>query len=379
MFDYETLKLIWWAIIGVLMIGFMVTDGMDMGVGTLLPFVGKTDEERRVVINTVGAHWDGNQVWFITLGGALFAAWPLVYATAFSGFYFAMMLTLFALFLRPLGFDYRSKLDSKQWRGNWDWALFVGSSVPPLVFGIAFGNLLQGVPFHFDDLMRVSYTGSFFALFNPFALLCGVLSVAMVTMHGGAWLVMRTEQVVAERAAKIGMAAALVLVTAFVFAGVCIWLWIPGFEVVGQADISGVANPTLKQVEQTGAAWLANYSLYPFMWSFPILGIVLPLLTAVLMKLGKGALAFVTSSIANTGVILTAGASMFPFVMPSSSVPNHSLTLWDAVSSEMTLNLMLIVVVALLPVVLSYTIWCYYKMWRRVTVAEITENSHSTY
>ncbi|MCE2573251.1 cytochrome d ubiquinol oxidase subunit II [Motilimonas eburnea] len=379
MFDYETLKLIWWAIIGVLMIGFMVTDGMDMGVGTLLPFVGKTDDERRVVINTVGAHWDGNQVWFITLGGALFAAWPLVYATAFSGFYFAMMLTLFALFLRPLGFDYRSKLDNPRWRGNWDWALFVGSSVPPLVFGVAFGNLLQGVPFHFDDLMRVSYTGSFLALFNPFALLCGVVSVAMVTMHGGAWLVMRTEQVVAERAAKIGMAAALVLVVAFVFAGVCIWLWIPGFHVVGEVDISGVANPTLKQVELAQAAWLQNYNLYPLMWLFPAAGVTLALVAMVLMKLGKGALAFIATSVANAGVILTAGASMFPFVMPSSSVPNHSLTLWDAVSSEMTLNLMLIAVILLLPFVLGYTIWCYYKMWRRVTVAEITEHSHSTY
>ncbi|MCE0556818.1 cytochrome d ubiquinol oxidase subunit II [Motilimonas sp. E26] len=379
MFDYESLKLIWWVLIGVLMIGFAITDGMDMGVGTLLPFVGKSDDERRVVINTIGAHWDGNQVWFITLGGALFAAWPMVYATAFSGFYFAMMLTLFALFLRPLGFDYRSKIDSKKWRNNWDWALFVGSSVPPLVFGVAFGNLLQGVPFHFDDLMRVTYTGSFFALFNPFALLCGVVSVAMVTMHGGAWLVMRTEKIVAERAARIGQWAALTLAVAFILGGILIWQMVPGYQITSAIETAGVANPTLKQVEIVSQAWLHNYSVQPLMWLLPALGIIMALLASVLMKMARGVAAFIASSLANVGVILTAGASMFPFVMPSSSVPNHSLTLWDAVSSEMTLNIMLLVVVLLLPIVLSYSFWCYYKMWRRVTVAEITENSHSSY
>ena len=137
-FDYETLKLIWWVLIGALLIGFAITDGMDMGAATLLPFVAKQDVERRVVINTVGAHWDGNQVWLITAGGALFAAWPMVYAAAFSGFYFAMMLVLFALFFRPLAFDYRSKLDNPTWRNRWDWALFCGSFIPALIFGVAY-------------------------------------------------------------------------------------------------------------------------------------------------------------------------------------------------------------------------------------------------
>ncbi|MGD9298976.1 MAG: cytochrome d ubiquinol oxidase subunit II, partial [Thiohalocapsa sp.] len=173
MLDYEILKLVWWLLVGVLFIGFAVTDGMDMGVGTLLPFLGKNDAERRVIINTVGPHWDGNQVWLITAGGAIFAAWPLVYGAAFSGFYFAMLLALFALFFRPVGFDYRSKIENKAWRNAWDWGLFIGGAVPALVFGIAFGNLLQGVPFHLDELLRPYYTGSFFALLNPFALLAG--------------------------------------------------------------------------------------------------------------------------------------------------------------------------------------------------------------
>jgi cytochrome bd quinol oxidase subunit 2 apoprotein (EC 1.10.3.-) len=147
MFDYEMLRLIWWALIGVLLIGFTVTDGFDMGVGALLTLIGKTDSERRVMINSVAPHWEGNQVWLVTAGGALFAAWPLVYAVSFSGFYIAMVLTLAALFFRPMGFDYRSKIDDKRWRTAWDWGLVAGGFVPPVIFGVAFGNLLQGVPF----------------------------------------------------------------------------------------------------------------------------------------------------------------------------------------------------------------------------------------
>lgn len=177
--DYATLKLIWWLLVGVLLIGFALTDGFDMGATALLPFLGKTDDERRIVINTVGATWEGNQVWLITAGGAMFAAWPLVYAASFSGFYFAMLLVLFALFFRPVGFDYRSKRTDPRWRAGWDWGLFIGGFVPALVFGIAFGNLLQGVPFQFDSDLRVTYHGSFWALLNPFALLCGLVSLIM--------------------------------------------------------------------------------------------------------------------------------------------------------------------------------------------------------
>ena len=173
MFDYESLRLIWWLLVGVLLIGFAVMDGHDMGVGTLLPFVGRDDVERRVIINTVGPHWDGNQVWFITAGGAVFAAWPLVYAAAFSGFYWAMLAVLWALFLRPTGFDFRSKIENPRWRKGWDWGLFVGSTVPPIIFGVAFGNLLQGVPFYFDTDLMPHYTGSFWQLLNPFALALG--------------------------------------------------------------------------------------------------------------------------------------------------------------------------------------------------------------
>ena len=157
MFDYEMLRLIWWVLIGVLFIGFAVTDGFDMGVGALLPIIGKDDTERRIMINSIAPHWDGNQVWLITAGGALFAAWPMVYAVSFSGFYVAMMLVLFALYLRPVGFDYRSKIEDPRWRRSWDWALFIGGFVPPLIIGVAFGNLLQGVPFNFDEYFTWSW------------------------------------------------------------------------------------------------------------------------------------------------------------------------------------------------------------------------------
>nr|MCU0563367.1 cytochrome d ubiquinol oxidase subunit II [Desulfobacterales bacterium] len=154
LFDYFTLKVIWWLFVGVLLIGFAVMDGFDLGVGALLPFVARTDDERRVLINSIGPTWEGNQVWFITGGGAIFAAWPLVYSAAFSGFYWALLLVLFALFFRPVGFEYRSKVADPRWRTAWDWGLFVGGAVPALVFGVAFGNLLQGVPFTYDDMLR---------------------------------------------------------------------------------------------------------------------------------------------------------------------------------------------------------------------------------
>jgi len=384
MLDYETLKFIWWCLIGFLFIGFAITDGMDMGVGGLLPFVAKKDVESRVVINTVGAHWDGNQVWFITAGASLFAAWPLVYATAFSGFYFAMMLTLFSLFLRPLAFDYRSKIDSLKWRTNWDKALFVGSMVPPLVFGVAFGNLLQGVPFGFDSLMRVTYTGSFLALFTPFTLLTGVVSVCMMLMHGSTWLVMRTDADVAQRSANIGRVVAVVLSLAFAIAGLMVWQSIDGYLVVSTIDTMGQAQPTIKEVITASGVWLNNYKETPLLWLVPAVGLVAPFLVAFLLNMKSKStpvkvLAFIGSSFTIISIILTAGIAMFPFVLPSSSQPNHSLLMWDTVSSEGTLGLMLTVVAVFIPIIIGYTLWCYKKMWRTVTVAEIEQNNHTAY
>uniref|UniRef100_UPI00046ED163 cytochrome d ubiquinol oxidase subunit II n=1 Tax=Salinivibrio costicola TaxID=51367 RepID=UPI00046ED163 len=226
MFDYEMLRLIWWALIGVLLIGFTVTDGFDMGVGALLTLIGKTDSERRVMINSVAPHWEGNQVWLVTAGGALFAAWPLVYAVSFSGFYIAMVLTLAALFFRPMGFDYRSKIDDKRWRTAWDWGLVAGGFIPPVIFGVAFGNLLQGVPFQLSELLIPTYTGSFFALLNPFALVCGLVSLFMVVLQGATWLQMKTTDALHVRARNVAQLCALLTTVLFVAAG----FWVQNLE-----------------------------------------------------------------------------------------------------------------------------------------------------
>lgn len=377
--DYEFLRFIWWLLIGVLFIGFAITDGFDMGVGALLKVVGQNDTERRVMINAVAPHWDGNQVWLITAGGALFAAWPPVYATAFSGFYLAMMLTLAALFMRPIGFDYRSKLENPAWRSNWDWALTFGSAVPPIIFGVAFGNLLQGVPFHFDELLRIKYTGSFFALLNPFALLVGVLSLLMFVSQGAAYLQMKTEGDILKRSQTVGFIAGLGAAALFVLAGVWLNAGIDGYVVTSALDSNAINNAVSKTVEVRSGAWLQNYASYPLLWLAPVLGVAAFALSGLLSKAGNGALAFLLTSLGQAGVILTCGISMFPFVMPSSSMPNHSLTMWDATSSELTLKIMFFVACVFVPIVLGYTIWSYIKMFGRLNEQQIRDNSHSLY
>ena len=248
MLDYETARLIWWAILGVVLIGFAITGGFDMGIGMLLPFLGKSDDERRVLINSIGPTWEGNQVWLVTAGAGLFAAWPTVYAVAFSGFYFALLLTLFALFLRPLGFDYRSKLPSKLWRECWDWALFAGGMVPALIFGVVFGNLLQGVPFNFDNDMRVYYYGTFLGLLNPFAILAGLISVSMLLMHGAVFLQIRTQGIIYDRSKVVIKIAGSITLLAFAIAS--FWVTkINGYHISSEIDPNAVSNPLLKIVE----------------------------------------------------------------------------------------------------------------------------------
>lgn len=383
MLDYESLKLIWWVLVGALLIGFAITDGMDMGVGTLLPFVGRTDIERRVAINTVGPHWDGNQVWLITAGGAIFAAWPAVYAAAFSGFYMAMLLVLFALFFRPVGFDYRSKITDPRWRSAWDWGLFAGGTIPALIFGVAFGNLLQGVPFWLDDLLRVHYQGSLLTallpLLNPFALLAGVISLAMLTAQGGIWLSWRADEPVAGRARAAVQILAPVAAVSFALAGLWLWYGVEGYRIVSAPAHDALPNPLAKHVVRDAHAWFDIYTRLPIALLAPAIGIIAPLLAALLTGLRRPGLAFLANSLGMAGIVGTAGLSMFPFIMPSSLAPDSSLTIWDAASSHLTLTVMFWAVVIFLPVVLGYTIWCYVSMWGRVTPAEIEHRSHSAY
>lgn len=378
-FDYESLKLIWWAFVGVLLIGFAITDGMDMGVGALLLALGKTDAERRVMINTIGPHWDGNQVWFITAGGAIFAAWPAVYAAAFSGFYVAMLLVLFALFFRPVGFDYRSKIDDPRWRKTWDVGLFIGGTVPALIFGVAFGNLFLGVPFQLDSMLRPSYSGSFFALLHPFALLCGLVSLAMLVMHGAVWLQMRTGEPVRSRAQQAVWYAGMVTIAAFALAGLWLTFGIEGYKITAMPATDALPNPLAKTVEADSWAWLQNYSRYPLLIAAPLLGFIGAAGAMLLCRAGRPGFGFVSSSFSLIGIILTAGGSLFPFILPSSTNPGSSLTVWDAPSSHLTLTVMFWATAIFLPLVIAYTIWTYYQMWGTVTVEQINANPHEGY
>ncbi len=381
--DYETLKLVWWMLVGALLIGFAIADGMDMGVGTLLPFLGKTDSQRRVIINAVAPHWDGNQVWLITAGGAIFAAWPAVYAAAFSGFYLAMLLVLVALFFRPVGFDYRSKLPDPRWRNAWDWGLFAGGLVPALVFGVAFGNLLQGVPFDLDRFLKPHYGHSFIwaliSLLNPFALLAGIISVAMLTVHGAVWLQLRTEDVIAERARTAIQVLAPLTTVLFALAGVWLYYGIDGYRIVSMPPTDALPNPLAKVVERAPRAWFDIYGRMPIALLAPALGLAGPLVVLALSRLRRPGLAFAASGLSMIGIIATAGFSMFPFVMPSSRNLNASFTVWDATSSHLTLTIMFWAVVIFLPIVLLYTVWAYWAMWGKITVESIESRTHEAY
>lgn len=379
MLDYETLRLIWWGLIGLLFIGFAITDGFDMGVGILLRLLGKNDTERRVMINVIAPHWDGNQVWLITGAGALFAAWPMVYAAAFSGFYFAMILVLAALFFRPVGFDYRSKLENHRWRNMWDWGIFIGSVVPTLVFGIAFGNLLQGVPLSADMYLRLTYHGGLFGLLNPFGLLAGVVSIAMIVAHGAIYLQMRTTDILQRRAQKTVLIASVLMSLTFLLAGFWVQTGIDGYMITSTMDKAAPSNPLHKDVVQQAGAWLANFTTHPALWAIPALGVTLPWLTVLFSRLNRCGWGFLTSSLTIVCVILTAGITLFPFIMPSSFAPNVSLTIWDATSSQLTLQVMTILACIFVPTILLYTSWCYYKMFGRIDARYIEANKHSVY
>ncbi|MDC3810327.1 cytochrome d ubiquinol oxidase subunit II, partial [Acinetobacter baumannii] len=343
--------------------------------------VGKTDNERRAAINTIAPHWDGNQVWFITAGGALFAAWPMVYSVAFSGMYWALLLVLFALFLRPVGFDYRSKLENTQWRNSWDWGLCIGGAVPALVFGVAFGNLFLGIPFSLDSTLRSEYSGSFFALLNPFALICGIVSLSMLCAHGGAWLMLRTDGALKQRSAKATQIMAVIFLVCFLVIGA--WLYfgqVPGYSYAAAVDPNAALNPLAKEVvTNNNPGWMNNYSSYPITKVAPVLAILGAIIAFFTASKAKAGLSFAGTSLMIVGAILTAGFALFPFLLPSSVNPNSSLTMWDAVSSHRTLGVMTVAACIFVPIILIYTSWSYYKMWGVITNKHIESNSHSLY
>jgi cytochrome bd ubiquinol oxidase subunit II len=379
MFDYMTLRVIWWALLGLLFVGFAIMDGLDLGVAMLHPFIARGDAQRRVTLNTIGPVWEGNQVWFILGGGAAFAAWPPLYAVSFSGFYLAMLLVLLALILRPVAIVFRGKSESPRWRETWDRVFFVTGFVPSLLFGVAFGNLLLGAPFQFDDTLRVVYTGGLLGLLRPFALLCGLVSVVMLLMQGAAWLAGKTTGEISDRARRIGATAAVLLVLLFAAAGLWLAVGVEGYRIASDIDPSGPSNPTLKIVTRGTGAWLLNYALHPLSALAPATAFVGALLCAVTLAAGATRTGLIASSLSVAGVVTTAGFSMFPFLLPSSSRPDHSLTVWDASSSRMTLGLMFVAAAFFLPIILAYTSWVYYVLRGPVTEAAIEKGDDHFY
>lgn len=378
MIDYATLRIIWWVIMGALLIGFAIMDGFDLGVAALLPYVARTDLERRVTLNTVGPVWEGNQVWLILGGGVLFAAWPFLYAVAFSSFYFAMFLALLTLIMRPVGFKYRSKIENTRWKIFWDWTLCLSGLIAALVFGVAIGNVLQGIPFHFDNSLRSSYTGSFFMLFNPFAILCGLTSVAMLMMHGGVYLSLKTERAIHQRAILSARTASLVTIVLFILGGVLIVFNIKGYVVTQAISHVSFSNPLYKTVARQTGVWIANFLQYPIFWVAPILGIVGASGVLIFVRLLPRC-SFILSSISIFGIISTVGLSMFPFIFPSSSNLQSSLLVWDASASQLSLSIMLVAVIIFMPIILIYTSWVYRILRGKVTEKYIDKNKDSVY
>lgn len=373
---YLVFKVLWWLVLGVLLMGLAIMVGMDMGVGTLLRFVGRDDDERRVCLNAIGPHWDGNQVWFILGGGAIFAAFPLIYATAFSGLYVVMLLLLWTMIVRPLGFEYRSKLPSARWRNAWDWALLVSGAVPMIIYGAGMGNMMLGVPFHFDWDLRSYYTGSFLSLLNPFAVLCGLLSLSLSVYMGGVMLLGRAGGAVAPRARKAAMGAAVAAMVLFTLGG--IWVsFLPGF-VLEHAPAPGMPqNPLQQQASVVAGGLLANYRNLPLLWVVPALGYAGMLFGLLAVRAQRSTLAWWLGALAWIGVIGTVGAALFPFLMPSSSEPSQSLTLWNSVSSQTTLMWATGFAAVFVPLVVWYTSWAFWVMRGQVDARAIQHDDHA--
>lgn len=376
MFDYATLRVIWWALLGTLLIGFAIMDGFDFGVAGLLKVLGRDNEERLVLLEGIEPTWEGNQVWFILAGGATFAAWPMLYAVSFSGMYMAIALVLLALILRPVGFNFRGKIHDPRWASLWDWVLSGSGMVVMLVSGVAFGNLFLGLPFRFDGDLRMSWHGSFFDLLHPFALLSGLVSLSMLLVHGACWAALKADHVIAARAVRMARWMTLAFAVLYVLAGVWLAYGIPGFAVTGPVVTEGASNPLYKQVAY-GSSWFAGYMQYPWFWMAPLLALASAV--GVQALVGRRSVAgFVASSLMVGSTIASAGFALFPFLLPSRLDPRSSLTVWDASSSRGTLQLMLLVSIVLLPIVILYTSWVYRVMRGRVTLEQVRK-AHGGY
>lgn len=381
MIDYAVLKIIWWVIIGAILIVYASTSGFDAGVTIIMPFL-KKESNRRVLLNTSAPVWDGNQTWIIFAGGGLFVVWPVVYATAFSGLYFLMFFILWALYLRPPGYDYRGKLPSRRWQRFWDWALFTSGIVPVFIFGVAFGNCLIGFPFHFNAAtFRDYYTGGLASLFNGFSVLSGLAAVFMVIMHGAAYIQRRTEGELRELGRKLHYIFAVLLLFAFSLAGYLVMYHVNGYVLVSTPK-DATLYPLNSVVIQKVGAWIDSYSIYPWKFFGPLMAYLGIFLSLWANYVRWHTFCFWASALSIAGMIGTIGFTLFPFIMPSTTNPDQSLTVWNATSSQYALNIMLYVGVILLLIILAYKIYTYYTLWSKkktLTFEDIEKDPHTFY
>ncbi len=336
------LNTVWFILVTVLFIGFFFLEGFDYGVGILLPFLGKSDKERRSIINTIGPFWDGNEVWMITAGGASFASFPHFYATLFSGFYIALVLMLLALIIRGVAFEFRSKREDPKWRRNWDWAIFIGSLLPAILWGVTVGNLMRGIAIDAD----MNYFGGLFPLLNPFSLWGGLVFLGLFTMHGAIFLSLKTMGDLAERAKKTAFKvwiAALIVTVIFV-----VWTFL-ATDILTKSDVNGLIPAALAAAALIATGWFLNVKKEG---------------TAFLM----GALTIVFATI-------MVFAGLFPRLMISTLDPEWSLTIYNASASPYTLKVMTLVAAIFVPIVLIYQGWTYWVFRKRVS----TEPQDLTY
>ena len=326
---------IWFVLVGVLLLGYALLDGFDLGAGILHPFVARTDAERRTVMHSVGPVWDGNEVWLLTAGGALFAAFPIVYATVFSGFYLALILLLAALIFRAVALEFRDQVASPGWRRAWDAAFFLGSLLPPLLLGVAVGNIIRGIPLDADG----GYRGGLIGLLTPFPLIVGLLVVAYAAVHGSSWLILRTEGAVAERARQAGAVAWAAEALLWVVATVVAWAFLPD-------------------------RWAAFDT--PVAWIAPLVAAIGLIAFPLLLRARRELLSFGASGLAMAGMIGTLGIGLFPNLVPALDTPERSLTIANAASSELSLSVMLGIAVVGVPIVLAYTAFVYWRIRGKV-------------
>lgn len=326
------LQTLWFILIAVLFTGFLFLEGFDYGVGILLPVVAKKDNERRMVVNSIGPVWDGNEVWLLTAGGAMFAAFPNWYATLFSGFYLALFLILIALIIRGVAFEFRSKDNHPRWRALWDICIFVGSLLPALLWGVAFGNILRGVAID----AKMTYVGSFFDLLNPYALVGGLVTLTLFILHGALFLELKTDGVIQERATRVSrriwLPVTLIAVVFVVFTAF-------------QTDILSHLNPVnvLGLIVAVGALLVTGYSIFK-------------------SRYGR---AFAGTGFTIVGVVALIFGTLFPRVMPSTL--GYDLTIYNASSSHYTLQVMSVIALTVVPIVLIYQGWTYWVFRKRLT------------